>query len=142
MKRLTVVAVLVAAALSLAVAAGAAKPPHPTTDTITFVGPGPGGATFSCTLSHITNPAFPGNATSGGRDNETCLISGNTTGYIAGTYSGAPIGVFPPIGSPVGWASDYPPLNNEVASYWTFDVMDNGDGTFTFTGHAIYAIIP
>ncbi len=51
-------------------------------------------------------------------DYETCLITGDTTGFVAGTYQtypGAPVGNLPPFGEFTGWFSDF---NGAGATSW------------------------
>lgn len=82
--------------------------------------PDGGTTTWTCVGTHVVN----NNVT---KDEETCSISGNTTGYVAGTYSGSPFGNFPPYGS-IYWQSDF---NGARASSWTIRLAANGGGTFT-----------
>lgn len=86
-----------------------------------------GAATWTCSGVHIVNKTI--------KDSETCVISGDTTGYLAGTYTGAPVGAFPPYGS-ITWLSDF---NGALATTWTITMTDNGDGTFTANIVAYYA---
>jgi hypothetical protein len=98
-----------------------------------------GDAIWTCTGVHLVGKNFPGDATSGGKDSFTCTITGDTTGYVAGTYTGEPGGFFPPLG-PITWLSDFAPLAGEQANRWTLSVTDNGDGTFTVEGSAYYPL--
>jgi hypothetical protein len=68
-------------------------------------------------------------------DNETCLLTGDTDGFIAGTYRGHPSGPLPPYGGDATWKSD---LDGRVATSWQITLVDNGDGTFTAYIHASY----
>ena len=126
MKRLLVMLAIVVAAMSAATQAagdpgnGAATP---------FKATYPSGTTtWTCSGAHVVNKNFI-------KDSETCLVTGNTAGYQAGTYSGSPSGFFPPYGI-VFWQSDF---NGVIATSWTETVTDNGDGTFTVDVLAFYA---
>lgn len=97
-----------------------------------------GAMNFNCTGEHVFNKG------PGGQDDETCLLSGDTTGLVAGTYTndlnnqyGSTVGVLAPWGDVV-WTSDYysTPTN---ASSWTICIANNGDGTFTMDIDAFYA---
>jgi len=68
------------------------------------------------------------------KDNETCVISGDLTGYVAGTYTGSPYGYFPTLGTSQ-WNSDY---NGALATSWTITLVDDLNGTFTANIAAIY----
>jgi hypothetical protein len=72
------------------------------------------------------------------RDQETCTISKDTTGYAAGTFGGAPRGDIPPFVNR-RWKSDYDGL---TASTWSVKMTDNGDGTFTAVASAQYVTTP
>jgi hypothetical protein len=75
------------------------------------------------------------------KESETCLISGDTTGFVAGTYSGNPTGNLPPLGATFQWSSDYFfGLDGSFvpATSWTVKVTDNGDGTFTLDAVSYY----
>ncbi|SRR6266540_773947 len=87
-----------------------------------------GGAYWTCSGARVDNPVSV-------KDSETCLVSGNTAGYVAGTYTGSPYGNFPPYGT-VGWQSDF---DAALASSWTLTITDNGDGTFTVEIVAYYS---
>ena len=63
-----------------------------------------------------------------------CHISGDTTVYVAGTYTGAPFGNLPPLGS-VFWPSD---LDGAVATSWELKLVDTNDGSFTLIANASY----
>lgn len=83
---------------------------------------------WACSGEHIINKG------AGTHDSETCLITGDTTGYsqMLGTFSGAPFADLPLFG-PVPWFSDY---NGAMASTWTITFKDDGyldrDGFETF----------
>lgn len=74
----------------------------------------------TCSGVHIVNKVSV-------KDTETCLYSGDTTGYTAGKYQGNPTGMNP-WGFVSGWRSDY---NGVAATSWKITMVDNGDGTFT-----------
>jgi hypothetical protein len=136
MKRLLVMAVLVVTALGFSVTTGvtaAASSGSGTSfkATYTIANPADGGiTTWTCSGSHVANKNVV-------KDSETCVISGDTTGYVAGSYSGAPVGNFPPFGAVV-WNSDYPPTLGLQATSWTMTVVENGNGIFTDTILALY----
>ena len=67
------------------------------------------------------------------KDSETCLFSGDTSAFVAGTYSGDPAGVVPWFSDePTLWVSDYPGYTEFVfATHWTFTLVQNGDGSWT-----------
>ena len=69
------------------------------------------------------------------KDNETCLMSGDTDGFIAGTYRGNPTGTLPPWGDDVTWKSDF---DGRVATSWRITFVDNGNETFTANILAYY----
>lgn len=89
------------------------------------------GSTWTCSGSHVVNKG------QGAFDSETCLITGGT-GYVAGTYTGSPVGTLPPFGSVV-WNSDSPAEAGAQATSWTITITDNGDGTFTADIRAFYS---
>ena len=126
MKRLLCIVAVVVAALGTGAVAtasqGAATPFKATYN-------GTPGATYTCAGAHVVNRVSV-------KDSERCVISGDTTGYVAGTYSGSPLGFFPPVGIDADWISDY---DGTIASSWTFTVTDNGDGTFTIDIVAYYS---
>jgi hypothetical protein len=100
-----------------------------------------GAATWTCSGKHIDNHGIPGS-----QDNETCLVTGDVTGYVAGTYTGtlgayAPCadGNVPPIGDAL-WNSDYPPILGLCSNGWTIIETDNGNGTFTVAITAFYPV--
>jgi len=82
-----------------------------------------GGTRSDCSGAHIVN-----SNTGMVKDSETCLVSGDTSYLVAGTYSGDPYGAFPGFNRPARWASDY---DGAIATHWTVTYVDNGDGTWT-----------
>ena len=87
-----------------------------------------GTATFTCSGAHVVTKNFI-------KDSQTCLVTGDTTGYVAGTYSGSPAGFVPPCGI-CFWQSDF---NGAIATSWALTVTNNGDGTFTIDALSFYA---
>ena len=85
-----------------------------------------GFADFMCSGAHIVNKTV--------KDSETCLITGDTNGFVAGTYFGNPTADIPPLGV-VPWFSDF---NSEQASRFIATFVDNGDGTWTMYIVAYY----
>jgi hypothetical protein len=86
-----------------------------------------GTTTWTCSGAHVVNKVSF-------KDSETCIISGDLTGYVAGTFSGNPLGYFPPLFPLFGlvpWFSDFPGENGATATSWTATVTANADGTFT-----------
>jgi hypothetical protein len=59
------------------------------------------------------------------RDEEVCLLSGDTSWVVPGTYTGDPQGDVPPFDS--FWGSDY---DGAQATSWTFVVGGNEQGVF------------
>lgn len=125
----------VIAAPTMAMAAGQGA--TATQFSLSYYQPGfPTGALWTCSGVHIvqTNPhnAFV-------KDSETCLATGNTAGYAAGTYTNDPgslTGYIAGLGAGMPWYSDYwysvtgnlvPPSSDN----WTITEIDNGNGTFT-----------
>jgi uncharacterized protein YcfJ len=95
----------------------------------TYTAPAPVGVSnWTCSGAHVVNRVSV-------KDSETCLISGNTVGFVAGTYVGNPNANVPPFGV-TGWFSDY---NGAVATSFTATIVNNGDGTFTQYLTAYYA---
>ena len=128
MKKLMLLAVAVFALTGLGVAT-ASNGAQVTHFTATYVN----GATWTCSGSHIVKS---GNGANFIKDSETCVLSGNTAGFLAGTYAnggpcavafGPNVGNFPPFGCVI-FLSDY---NGATATSWTIGVTDNGDGTLT-----------
>jgi hypothetical protein len=88
----------------------------------------PTGTTWTCTGTHVANKNVI-------KDNETCVISGDVSGFVAGTYTGN----YPITGyTASGWNSDFPGTLNTAATSWTITETDNGNGTFTLGIAAIY----
>lgn len=69
------------------------------------------------------------------KDSETCLLSGDTSPLVAGTYTGDPYGTVFGLPNPVRWKSDY---DGTIATSWTSTFVDNGDGTWTVDAVAYY----
>ena len=86
-----------------------------------FSAPMPDGgfADFTCSGAHIVNKTV--------KDSETCLVTGDTNGFVAGTYFGHPTADIPALGV-VPWFSDF---NGVQASRFIATFVDNGDGTWT-----------
>lgn len=103
--------------------------------------PGAGNAFWTCSGVHIANrPNLPGS-----EDIETCVASGDLTGYAAGTYAsglscpsplppGNYCGNFPPYGLQA-WQSDY---NGALATSWTITARGNDNGVFALKIVAYY----
>ncbi len=81
----------------------------------------PGATTWTCSGARVVNRVSV-------KDSETCLASGNTDGFIAGTYQGNPTGPLPPYSSDATWHSDF---DGSPATSWKITMVDNGNGTFT-----------
>jgi hypothetical protein len=92
------------------------------------------GTTWQCSGAHAA-PAKPRPRYEA--DLESCLVSGDTSSYTAGTYTGNPLGVGPN-GDLIQWVSDY---NGALASGWMMTATDNGDGTFTIELRAAYKVV-
>jgi hypothetical protein len=75
------------------------------------------------------------------KDDETCLITGDTGGFIAGSYSnnpGSPYGNVPPVGlSGVGSDSTVEP--GALATSWTVTISLNRDGSVNEHIEAYYS---
>lgn len=84
-----------------------------------------GTSTWTCSGVHIVNPVSV-------KDNEECLITGDTSGLVAGTIVGDPKANWPGIGY-LGWSSDY---NGVEATHFKGHFVSMGDGTFKLTIHA------
>ncbi len=93
-----------------------------------------GTTTWTCSGAHVVNKVSF-------KDSETCILSGDVTGYANGTYSGNPAGFLAgsPFGAGTEWASDFVGEHGAVATSWTIVETDNGDGTFTLDIVAYYA---
>jgi len=86
-------------------------------------------ATWTCSGSHVVNKTI--------KDSETCVLSGDTSGFVAGVFTSTNgIGTLPPFG-PVQWVSDY--TGGATATSWTITMVNNLDGTFTANIVAYYA---
>src|SRR6266852_7278113 len=83
-------------------------------------------ADFTCSGAHIVNKTI--------KDSETCLVTGDTNGFVAGTYFGNPTADIPALG-PVQWFSDF---NGVQASSFIATFVDNGDRTWTMYIVAYY----
>jgi len=124
MKRVLRIAVELALLVTLAVPAVAVAGPNgsATPFKATY-----GDETFwTCSGARVVNA-------NGIKDSETCVLTGDTSWVIAGRYSGDPIGDTPPFDS--SWGSDY---DGTGATSWTFNVVDNRDGSFTIQIVAYY----
>jgi hypothetical protein len=86
------------------------------------------GTFWTCSGTHVANNNVF-------KDNETCLVTGNTTGFVAGTYTTGM--ALPPFG--VGWSSDYPPEAGALAISYTITETNNGNGTWTVSITAFYS---
>jgi hypothetical protein len=140
-KRLLLIVGLAIAALGFSVAPAAASSPavvSPFTATyLTVASNGVDVSIYTCSGNHVDNNG-KGLVKQGflSQDSETCQITGNTAGYVAGTYSGNPLGTLPPIGvGNVAWFSDF---NGVQAASWTITIVDNLNGTFTANILAFY----
>lgn len=67
------------------------------------------------------------------RDEEVCLLSGDTSWVEPGTYSGDPQGDTPPFDA--FWGSDF---DGALANSWTFLVVGNHNGIFSIKIVAYY----
>lgn len=99
------------------------------TATFTTVAADGGTATWTCTGNRVVNHGHPA-----GLDSATCTVTGDTTGMVAGTYTGAPAGALPP-NPAFTWVS---PFDGKTAASWEAVVMDNGDGTFSVEVSAFF----
>jgi hypothetical protein len=141
MKRLLVMAVLVVTALGFSVTTGVAASKGNGATVTPFTATYANGTTlWTCSGNHIVNKGA-----TRFQDSETCLVTGVTTGYVAGTYTGTVGGYFPcadgilpPYGDVI-WNSDYTPEAAACATAWTITATDNGNGTFTFGITAFYS---
>ena len=128
MKRLLFAATTVAlvAAMFLPAAAMASNGALTTPFSATYTG---GATTFTCSGANIHKTA----PNVFNKDSETCLVSGDVSGIVAGTYSGDPWGFYPTYGN-AEWQSDSssPSMSyGLIATSWTATFVDNGNGTFT-----------
>jgi hypothetical protein len=139
MKRLLLIIGLAIAALGLSAGPTLANNAAVKTNfTVTYVN---GTTTWTCSGKHIVN-----NGVKGSQDIETCLVTGDVTGYVAGTYTGtlgayAPCadGTIPPYADAI-WNSDYAPLGGLCSNGWTITETDNGNSTFTVAITAFYPV--
>ena len=126
MKKFLAIAFMAASVLAVPVAAqattgkGAATPFTAAPYTIN-------GAVWTCTGAHVVNHNFI-------KDSETCVLSGDLSLYVPGSYSGIPWGYLTGYGN-AEWSSDF---NGAIATSWKVDVVDNGNGTFTANIVALY----
>lgn len=123
------VSVLAAAVAALALAAGALSAPGKGAATpfkVTWTT----GFTGYCSGAHIVN-----SHTGMVKDSETCLLVGDTSMLVAGTYSGDPYASLPWT-FPHPWVSDYD--GTTIATHFTATFVDNGDGTWTMYVVAYY----
>lgn len=67
------------------------------------------------------------------RDEEVCLLSGDTSWLIPGKYTGDPVGDVAPFDGM--WGSDY---DGATATLWTIKVAGNGNGIFAVRIVAYY----
>lgn len=81
---------------------------------------------YTCTGVRLVNKGVV-------RDNEVCLLTGDTSWIVPGIYTGDPVGDVPPFN--FQWGSDY---DAQVATSWTFVVAGNGNGTFAMHVVAYY----
>lgn len=127
----SVVAALGVGGMTAFASDGAATPFKATYPTPSIDG---GFSIWTCAGSHVVNRVSF-------KDSETCLVTGDVNGYVAGTYSGSPRGFLPgvPFGANTGWGSDSPLENGAAAISWTITLTDNGDGTWTVDILAYYA---
>jgi hypothetical protein len=88
----------------------------------------PSATTWTCSGVHIVNKTV--------KDSETCVVSGDVSGFVAGTYTGN----YPITGYTAnGWQSDFPgTFYGTQATSWTITETDNGNGTFTVELSAYY----
>ena len=125
MKRVCRVAVALALLATLAVPAGALAAPgasaSPFKATYGF-----DETVFTCTGVRIVKGDVV-------RDEEVCLLSGDTSWVVPGTYTGDPQGDVPPFDSM--WGSDY---DGATATSWTFVVAGNDNGIFSIKIVAYY----
>ena len=68
------------------------------------------------------------------KDSQTCILSGDTSLVVTGTFVGNP-GFCIPNNPCAVWASDF---DGQIAKSVTITIVDNGDGTFTETVVAYY----
>lgn len=73
--------------------------------------------TYTCTGEHVDNSAQV-------LENETCAITGDTSGLIAGHFAGSPSGMMGAFGNST-WYSDF---NGVFATSWQATFKDAGNG--------------
>jgi hypothetical protein len=90
--------------------------------------------TWTCSGAHVVNKVSF-------KDSETCIVSGDVSGFANGTYSGNPTGFLAGsvFGTGTEWASDFKGEASAIAMTWTIVETDNGDGTFTLDIVAYYS---
>jgi opacity protein-like surface antigen len=96
MKRFIAVLGLAAAFSVIAVAGGTASNGKATPFKVSYSYTSVPGAQWTCSGARVVNKTT--------KESETCLISGDTTGFVAGTYSGNPTGNLPPLGATFQWS--------------------------------------
>ena len=69
------------------------------------------------------------------KDTETCLLTGDTSSLVAGTYKGDPVGSSPLVSGLAGWGSDF---DGAIATRWTSTFVNNGNGSWTLEEVAYY----
>jgi hypothetical protein len=87
-----------------------------------------GVSTWTCSGVHIANPVSV-------KDNEECLVAGDTSGLVAGTVVGDPKASWPGIGY-LGWSSDF---NGVEATHFKAHFVSMGGGMFKMTIQAYYS---
>lgn len=90
--------------------------------------------TWTCSGAHVVNKVSF-------KDSETCVVSGDVSGFANGTYSGNPAGFLAgsAFGAGTEWGSDFAGEAGATATSWTIVETDNGDGTFTLDIVAYYS---
>jgi hypothetical protein len=124
-----VLGALIAATLGLPTAATAANGA-----TATPFKPAPyqiAGSIWTCSGSHVVL-SKPHNSFV--KDSETCLVTGDLTGFAPGIYTGNPSGTLGP-NNGVFWTSDF---NGAQATSWIITILDNFNGTYTALVVAYY----
>jgi hypothetical protein len=86
------------------------------------------GQTSTCSGAHIVNSQKV-------EDLEKCLVSGDTSNLVSGTYQGHRRGFVPWSATPIMWASDY---DGAIARLWRETLVNNGNGTWTASILAYY----
>jgi hypothetical protein len=88
--------------------------------------------TFACTGEHIQNSAQT-------KENETCAITGDTSGLVAGTFASFPggpgDGIFGAFGDEY-WYSDY---NGVFATSWQATFKQTGNGSWSLRMYPVYS---